>query len=425
MATAVTSTEPGVMDNAGGARLAPVSADERIGLLDALRGLALAGIFIVNIEWFSRPWQGFGNGMAQGLAGVDHVGAWLVHVFVSGKFWVLFSLLFGIGFALMMERAQASGRSSRLYLRRLAVLFALGIAHALLAWVGDILHTYAIAALGLLLMRGLSPRAQLATGLAIYLGLYALSLLAGLAMMAVAPQQAELQPLLAEAARSGDAAAVVYAGGGFAEVTAQRISDFSMLLANAFGVVALALAVFLVGSWLFRTGRITDVAGNRRFFLRLAAWCLPLGLASTLAGAVVSTGHPDGFLNPRWVFASSLHGLGALPMTLGGVAVLALVWQGATGKRLLGVLAPAGRMALTNYLLQSVIASLVFYGYGLALWGRVGHAGMVLLALVVFAAQVIASRWWLARYRFGPLEWAWRWLTYGRRPPMRNLPAGA
>ena len=111
-------------------------------------------------------------------------------------------------------------------------------------------------------------------------------------------------------------------------------------------------------------------------------------------------------------------------MTLGGVAALALLRQGATGKRWLGALAPAGRMALTNYLLHSVIASLVFYGYGLAMWGRIGYSGMVVFAVVAFAAQVVASRWWLARYRFGPLEWAWRGLTYGRRPPMRNLPGG-
>ena len=405
-------------------KLAPTSDRERIGLLDGLRGLALLGIFIVNIEWFSRPWQEFGNGMAQGLAGIDHVGAWLVHVFVSGKFWVLFSLLFGIGFALMMERAQASGRPVRLYLRRLAVLLLLGIAHALLAWAGDILHAYAIAALGLLMMRGLSPRAQLGIGLAIYLGLYALSLLGGLAMMVMPLEQAGFRQLLAEGVQAGEAAAAAYAGGGFAEVTAQRASDFGMLLSNAFGVVPMALAVFLVGSWLFRSGRLGDIAGNRGFFVRMVAWCLPLGLALTLASAWLSTGHPDGFYNPRWVFASSLHGLGALPMTLGGVAALALAWQGA-GNRLLALLAPAGRMALTNYLLQSVIASLVFYGYGLAMWGRVGYAGMVALAAAVFAVQVVASRWWLGRYRFGPLEWAWRWLTYGRRLPMRNLPGGA
>src|SRR5690606_5481621 len=131
-------------------------------------------------------------GMTQGLTGIDHAAAWIVHVFVAGKFWVLFSLLFGMGFALIMERAQASGRSTRLYLRRLAVLFVLGIAHALLVWVGDILHAYAIAALGLLVMRGLGPRAQLVVGLGIYLGLYGLSLLGGAAMMAFPLEQAEV-----------------------------------------------------------------------------------------------------------------------------------------------------------------------------------------------------------------------------------------
>lgn len=413
------------MDVSSSAGLAPTAAHERIGLLDGLRGLALAGIFVVNIQWFSRPWQEFGNGMAQGLAGVDHAVAWCVHVFVAGKFWVLFSLLFGIGFALMMERAQASGRPVRLYLRRLAVLFVLGIAHALLVWVGDILHAYAIAALGLLLMRGLSARAQLGIGLSIYLGLYALSLLGGLAMTAMPPGPPELRQLLADGVREGTAAAAAYAGGGFAEVTAQRARDFSMLLANAFGVVPMALAVFLVGSWLFRSGRIGDVAGHRRFFVRMAAWCVPLGLALTLASARLSTGHAEGFNNPRWVLASSLHGLGALPLTLGGVAALALAWQGVVGRRVLGALAPAGRMALTNYLLQSVVAALVFYGYGLAMWGRIGNAGMVVLAGAVFAMQVLAGRWWLERYRFGPLEWVWRWLTHGRRPPMRNPPAGA
>ena len=405
----------------------PLPGSERIGLLDALRGLALLGIFVVNIEWFTRPWQEFGNGMAQGLAGADFIAAWAVHVFVSGKFWILFSLLFGMGFAVMMARAKASDRFASIYLRRLAVLFAIGIAHALLFWVGDILHSYVIAGLLLLALRDAGPRAQLAIGLAMYLGLCGLSLLAGAAMLAVPAGQMDMVATgaLAENARAAEAAAAAYAGGGFAEVTAQRLRDFSSLAWNNFGVVPMALGIFLIGSWLLRSGRIADVAGNRAFFVRMAACCLPLGLAVTLWAAWLSTGHPQGTLDMRYLVAASLHGLGALPMTLGGVALVALAWQSAVGARLLGLVAPVGRMALTNYLLQSVIASLLFYGYGLAMWGRIGHAGLVLLALAVFALQALASRWWLARYRFGPLEWAWRWLTYGSRPPMRNAPSGA
>jgi len=383
----------------------PLPGSERIGLLDALRGLALLGIFVVNIEWFTRPWQEFGNGMVQGLAGADFAASWAVHVFVAGKFWILFSLLFGMGFALMMERAQASGRSTRIYLRRLAVLFAIGIAHALLVWVGDILHSYAIAGLLLLAMREVRPRMQLAIGLVLYLGLCGLSLLAGAAMLAIpAGEMDVVAEGLAENARAAEAAAAAYAGGGFAEVTAQRVRDFSSLAWNNVGVVPMALGVFLVGSWLLRSGRIADVAGNRGFFMRMAAWCLPPGLVLTLWGAWLATGHPHGNADARYVMAASLQGLGALPMTLGGVAMVALAWQSAAGARLLGLVAPVGRMALTSYLLQSVIASLVFYGYGLAMWGRVGQAGLVLLALAVFVVQVLASRWWLVRYRFGPLE---------------------
>lgn len=402
---------------------APLQGRGRIGLLDALRGLALAGIFVVNIEWFTRPWQEFGNGMAQGLAGADLAAAWFVHVFVAGKFWVLFSLLFGMGFAVMMERARASGRATPIYLRRLAVLFAIGIAHALLLWVGDILHAYAIAGLVLLALRDAAPRVQLGIGLALYLGLHVLSLLAAAALLVVPPEAMGLgADAAAESARAGADAAAIYAGGGFAGVTAQRLDDFLFLAPNLVGVVPMALAVFLVGSWLLRSGRIADVAGNRGFFRRMAVLGLSLGLGLTLWGAWLATGSAAGTYDARWVLAASLHGLGALPMTLGGVAALALAWTSPAGSRLLGILAPAGRMALTNYLLQSLVASLVFYGYGLAMWGRIGHAGLLLLALAVFALQVAASRWWLARYRFGPLEWAWRWATYGSRPPMR-IPA--
>ena len=416
----------GMDASAGQAGAAPTSASERIGLLDALRGLALAGIFLVNIEWFSRPWQEFGHGMALGLAGIDLAVAWVVHVLVSGKFWVLFSLLFGMGFAVMMERASASGRGVRIYLRRLSALLVFGVAHALLLWVGDILHGYAIAGLLLLMLRNAAPSVQLALGLTLYLGIYALSLMGALLLMVVPPDMMGITPeSLAGNARAGEVAAAAYAGGGFVEVTAQRVQDFGFLLSNIWGVVPMALGVFLIGSWLLRTGYMADVAGNRRFFARMAAWCLPAGLVLTLWSAAIATGHPEGAANGTWVLAMSLHGLGALPVTLGGVALLALAWESRAGARLLGALAPAGRMALTNYLFQSLVGSLVFYGYGLAMWGRLGPAAMAALALGVFALQVVASRWWLARFRFGPVEWLWRWLTYGARPPMRRAAPAA
>ncbi|MGY0561471.1 DUF418 domain-containing protein [Luteimonas sp. A277] len=404
----------------------PTAAGERIELLDALRAVALLGIFLVNLPWFTRPWQEVDRGILPGLEGVDYALAWGLHVFVAGKFWIMFSILFGAGFALMAGRAQAAGVSSRPYVRRMLALLALGVAHALLLWVGDILHTYAVAGLLMLAFRDLAPRSQLMAGLLIFAAGAALNLLVALGLM-VAPDDV-LAGMRAQAAAEsalGLEAAGVYGNGGFAAITAQRLADFSTLVAMNVLVVPLALAMFLIGSWLLRSGLLRDVAAHQRFFLRLAASGLTLGLGLTLWSASIEVTHPHGMVESRAVFAASLHQLAALPLSLGYIALAALAWQSRGGQRVLSAVAPAGRMALTNYLGQSLLASLVFYGYGLALWGRVDPAGLVLLALVVFVLQVLASRWWLGRYRFGPLEWLWRWLTYGTRPVLRRQSSGA
>ena len=125
----------------------------------------------------------------------------------------------------------------------------------------------------------------------------------------------------------------------------------------------------------------------------------------------------------EWALASGLHMMGGLPLMLGYVACLVLLLQTPAGQRLLGWLAPAGRMALTNYLMQSVVASAFFYGYGLGHWGM-PRAQQAVFVLVVFTLQVLLSHWWLARFRYGPMEWLWRWMTYGTRPALR-LPAPA
>lgn len=404
----------------------PTAADERIELLDALRAVALLGIFLVNLPWFSRPWQETDRGILPGLEGLDHALAWALHVFVAGKFWIMFSILFGAGFALMAGRAEAAGASSRPYVRRMLVLLALGVTHALLLWVGDILHTYAVAGLLMLACRDLAPRTQLVAGVLLFAAVAALNLLAALGLM-VAPDDV-LAAMRAQAvadSAAGREAAALYAHGGFAAVTAQRLADFSDVVGLNVLVVPLALAMFLIGSWLMRSGLLRDVAAHRRFFQRLAASGLASGLGLTLWSASIGVLHPYGMVEPRAVFAASLHQLGSLPFALGYIALAALAWQSPAGRWMLQAIAPAGRMALTHYLGQSLLASLMFYGYGLALWGRIGPAGMVLLALAVFSLQVLASRWWLARCRFGPLEWFWRWLTYGARPALRRQPDGA
>ncbi|KPN19913.1 hypothetical protein AO715_08185 [Xanthomonas sp. Mitacek01] len=403
--------------------LGPVPTGERLDVMDALRGIALLGVFAMNIEWFNRPMQQMGAGIAPGATGLDHAVAWVVHVFVAGKFWTLFSLLFGMGFVLMSGRIAASGLSvERVYLRRMGALLAFGLLHIVLLWPGDILHTYAMAGALLMVMRTLAPKWQLLTGGLLYLGMSAMYLLNALVLYVV---PAEVMGDMAGAfSAAAGRAAQVYPDGGFGAVLAQRVRDYAQIgLMGQMFMVPMVLGVFLVGSWLMSGGWLQAPSTHRRFWRRLLAIALPTGLLFTAAAVGVGTRFEGGVFDPAAMLAQSLMLFGALPMALAYVALIVLAWTSSVGARVLGVFAPAGRMALTHYLGQSLICSLVFYGYGLGLWGEWGRAMQTGFVLGVFALQVAVSHVWLSHHRYGPMEWTWRWLTYGRRPGWRRMPA--
>lgn len=398
----------------------PLGAHARLAWLDALRALALLGIFLVNLDWFNRPWQAFGWGMRPGLAGADAMVAWGVQVLVAGKAWVLFALLFGIGFALVQARRGVDEAGfAAWWKRRMVVLLAIGLAHGALLWPGDILRTYALAGLLLLAGRHLAPGGQRTLGLLAYGGVMGLSIVLALAMMGrgaglVAP---------IDAAASATAAQI-YAGGEFGAVTLQRLRDLSGLILADIGTVPMAFGVFLLGSWLYRSGRLHDVDRHRGWHRAMVVVALPAGLlasvtiASVLGLNAIQAGGPG-----HWWLASGLLQLAALPVALGVLSLFALRGQGAGG-RLRVWMAAGGRMALSLYLLQSLIASWVFYGYGLGMWDEWGPAVLLAFGVTVFAAQIAFARWWLARFAFGPVEWLWRWASYRRRPPfLRSGPS--
>lgn len=403
--------------------LGPVPTGERLDVMDALRGIALLGVFAMNIEWFNRPMQQMGTGISLDATGVDYAVAWAVHVFVAGKFWTMFSLLFGMGFVLMSSRIAASGLSvERVYLRRMAALFAFGLLHIVLLWPGDILHTYAMAGVALMVLRVLAPKWQLVVGLLLYVAMAGFYLL-NAAMIAFVPEDM-LADMTASFADGAARASVIYPDGGFGAVLLQRVSDYATLgLMTQMIMVPMVLGVFLVGSWLMSGGWLRAPAEHRRFWWRLLAFSLPPGLLFTALSLAVGTRFEQGALDPLGVLSTGLLLTGALPMSLAYVALVVLVWSSPTGARALGVVAPAGRMALTHYLGQSLVCSLVFYGYGLGLWGEWGRAMQTGFVLGVFALQVAISHAWLSHHRYGPMEWTWRWLTYGRRPGWRRIPA--
>lgn len=398
---------------------------ERIGLMDGLRGIALAGVFAINIDLFNRPIHEMGTGIGD-AAGLDRIAAVLSLALVQGKFWVLFSLLFGMGFAVMARRAEAAGRPfAARFLRRTVLLALFGALHIALFWVGDILLTYALAALVLLAFLRVRGAALWVVGAMLYLVPMLLWVLFGLIVhFAPAGFRESIQAEFAALAADGQLAAVVYATGDFAAVTAQRVTDYVFLsLPNLVFLLPTVLGVFLIGAWLVRSGRLDDVAGHRAFFQRLAIAGLAAG--APLVGLSLAIGVQFDPVAEAGLatLATSTMMLGSLPLALGYFALVALMSLGPTGGRIVALFAPAGRMALTNYLMQSVIASVVFYGYGLGLAGDVGRAAQLGMVAAVFAAQVAFSHWWLARFRLGPMEWLWRAGTYLQWPALRRTSA--
>ncbi|MFT3807604.1 DUF418 domain-containing protein [Arenimonas sp.] len=425
--------------------LGPVAGSERIDALDVLRGFALLGIFLMNMEFFSKPMQAISDpGIDPTMLGLDYWADAFVFFFVQSKFWTLFSLLFGMGFAVMIDRAAAAGRPFvPAYLRRTTGLLLIGLVHAILIWAGDILITYAIGAFTLLVLRGLrhgfyalvgrAPTPMKARTLA-WIGsiLYAFPLVMLLAIGAMtsltghkpSPEDAAKRVvMLAEHEKMREQATYAYSSGSYAEATTQRAADTAKQVGETGGFMFFLLGVFLTGAAIIRSGVLSRSAEHLPALRRFRNLMLPIGFAMMALSTWLGTGFPmDNMAFPQATQLAGYLGAGlVLALAYGATLVVAL--HGAFGPWLQRWLAPAGRMALTNYLTQSVVCTLIFYHYGLGLWGQVGRAGQVLLVFGIYGAQLLLSRWWLARFNYGPMEWLWRSITYWRLPAMRKTPA--
>ena len=410
--------------------LAPVGAPDRIQALDALRGFALLGILLMNIEGMVGPLMSSMSGLDPSLQGADRTMDAAIYLLVQGKFFPLFSMLFGMGFAVMLGRADAAGRPFLgLYLRRIGALLVLGLAHAMLLWPGDILVTYAL--MGLLLglcFRG-TPQSRLPKwGVALMLLPVGFTLLMGLVGTAVQamPEEARAgfeQAMAAQGAQIDaqiEAQRQAYGSGSYAEATAQRVDDFISMVGFIIIFGAFILGLFLVGAWFTRSGAIARPDEHLRLFRRLRWVALPVGLAMVLASYWMVPTMDFGRLDLTASGAQALQMLGGAVMALAYLAWFVRGLQSPVLGRWLGLLAPAGRMALTNYLMQSLVCTTIFYGYGLGYFEQLPRAWQPLFALALFGLQVALSHWWLARFRFGPMEWLWRAATYLQLPPMRR-----
>jgi uncharacterized protein len=539
--------------------LAPVPANQRIEALDAVRGFALIGICLMNIEFFNRALNSMGQGMPIGLTGFDWLASYFVAYFVAGKFWTIFSLLFGMGFAVMLTRAERAGRGFiKPYVRRIAALAVFGALHHIFLFAGDILFSYAVAAVFLLValygtwkwivgaiavfigiafipdfgiagatagtlafagvvavylrsekrVFGLSAMAATLIGVSLIAGIAALvfwfvpaapkgprgpatavcflfMVLALLAekfnkpaekrplragatiflffatMMTIGgtveyltpPESATAKPAVAAAAPAAPAKpdakkpaakpeltpeqkkaerakrlkeqaaevaleAKTMSTGSYADVVRLRAKHFAEHAPQEAGFASLLIGMFLIGTWFIRSGVMENTGAHLPMFRKLAYIGLPAGIALGILGSLLATSHVPGAQQDGFGLAHGLLTIGNLPASLGYVAMIVLMLHSRSPLSKVNVLAPFGRMALTNYLLQSVVMSSVFFGYGLGYWG-LGRGAQVLFAVALCAVLIAFSHWWLARFRYGPAEWLWRAVTYMQLPAMR------
>lgn len=428
----------------------PTTPGERIAALDVVRGLAVLGILAMNIVEFGLPMRAYDDpAYAGGSTGRD-LWTWLVQAALfDGRMRALFSMLFGAGIVLLGERMVQKGRggdAADLLLRRCLWLIPFGIAHRfLLQWTGDILYIYGLLGALCVAMRGLRPRTQLIAGLIVLLGSVPGELRTHAALLAqrddaaaaarLAAAGQTVPPALAEAQRRWTVrlappppeqidAEVAAIREGWVSAFAHRWDHnhrfqsglvYGYFFFDVGGMLLIGMALLRLG---FFTGRLPARLYWAAVALGLAGAVWSLLLALQLAGAGFSRGELGLRLLTKLSYAPT-----RLLTALGWAAALILLVRSGRLLALQAALGAVGRMAFSNYVLQTVCCTLLFQGYGLGLYGSFSRAGLMLVWAAVSLVQVAASLLWLRRFRMGPLEWAWRSLVWWRRQPLRLLPS--
>lgn len=401
----------------------PKSGDReaRVAHLDMIRGLALLGIVIANMPLYASPSVYINMlDVEWWSAAPDRFVKQLIYIFVDYKFISIFSFLFGAGFILFLQNAEQKGRrGTALYIRRLVVLLLFGVLHSYFIWLGDILLVYALLGIALLAFYRRKLNTLLYTALSLLL-IPALWVAAHTFAPELVPWGLPLGPSNDEALRLLHDSNKIYSGGTFGEIFRQRLVDLSHLQNSSLLTIPLTFAMFLLGAYGWQKGWLRDPDNHVAAIRALWRWSGGIGLLFLTFQLwlyhTVDAGQ-SGFNNAHW--AGIL--IAGPAIALFYMASLLLLIRRRFWRQLFTPLQSAGRMALTNYLLQSLVCTFLFYSYGLGWYGQIASAYGLVLALLIFAVQVWISGLWLRRFRFGPFEWVWRSLTYGKGQPMKRV----
>ncbi|MBC7771838.1 MAG: DUF418 domain-containing protein [Pyrinomonadaceae bacterium] len=450
----ISGFDPDSATSSPGAVLEPVALASRVGSVDTLRGVAVLGILAMNIIAFAYPSSAYMNPMLPALLpyvgefeGLNRAAWWVCHMLFDTKMMTIFSMLFGAGLILMDRRAAGreenglqKGRFAGVYYRRLGWLLFIGMLHAYLIWWGDILVAYALCGMLLYPLRGLRPRWLITIG--VVLTLVAIPLCTGLGAL--------MQYMQSEATKANE---VLAAGGTLtpdqrgwldghnemtksesAEVLAENIAAYRGSYSDTFKATAKnaimlqtmmfvlntfwrGMGLMLIGMGLMKLG-VFAAQCSRRFYVGLILAGYGIGFPLVWYGAdrLIDSGFD---MAGYFLVNSHFNYVGSIFVALGHVGIVMLACQAGVLDGLRNCLAAVGRMAFTNYLMQSVLCTVFFYGWGFGQFARLERAELYLVVAGVWAVQLAWSPLWLSRFRFGPAEWAWRSLTYWKVQPMR------
>ncbi len=423
----------------------PVLGAERVGAMDTLRGVAVLGILLMNILGFAYPFQAsLDPTVAGGVTGVN-LWIWAVNTALfEGKMRAIFSMLFGAGMLVLTSRLEQRGlgvQTADIYYRRVLWLFVFGLIHAYFIWWGDILFFYSVLGLFLFPFRRLSARALVTVGVALLLIGAGRGLASAIELNSVraAAQAADVAAVRGQALNDDQKAAQkawadrlknarpkpedlkretdAYRGtysSAFQERAGFLVTGHPKWLYHFF--IYDIGGMMLVGIGLMKMG-VFAARQSIRTYMLLAI--VGYGIGGTLASIAVWRDISSGFDPVTVAFGSALHAIVRLPIALGHVAIVMIVCKAGILRWITAPLASVGQTAFSGYILTSVICTTIFYGYGFGQFGSLQRYQLYLIVIGVWLFLLVASPLWLTRFRFGPLEWAWRSLTYVQRQPMR------
>ncbi|MBL0055308.1 MAG: DUF418 domain-containing protein [Chitinophagaceae bacterium] len=407
--------------------LNPVQTSEREIFMDVLRGFAILGIFIANLgtgfSFYNEEAHLKGSFLVEGW---DHKMTFLHHLFIEGKFYSIFSLLFGWGIALQIKRGMDKGVDAvPLIRRRLLFMLLLGFVH-LLIWNGDIVFFYAMLGFILIPLRKFSNKTLLITG-----GILILSPILLYWLKMQWPILKYPSDLLVQAGMKADSVIThIDSDEGYMNMM-KHGTWFDQLKMNMVGIffryqylffvsrIPKVIGMFLIGYVIGRSDFYKQIGQHRKLIYLVIVAGLLIGLPANYFLAKYMTWNMGDYfqLKTKGLYQTIAYALGVVPLALAYVGLFMLSFQSAAGKKILSVMAPVGKMAFSNYMMHSFIGNFVFLGAGLGYMGQVGPVYYTLFAILVFIFQIILSTVWLNYFHFGPIEWFWRSCTYGKWQP--------